>query len=125
MLECKFSEVKDLVCAGFPGARTRRTVKIEARTSYRVSDYWDGGSRNEARFVRLADLAALTSEAIPHEARQKIANPFNLPIATITLDPSFCVVEHVWFCGKDLGYRVYVHPDCLPRLLSKHNEVSQ
>lgn len=104
------SRVRRIVQAAFPNAKTRRTIKLEAKTTYHVSDYWDGGSRNYCAFVRLSDLRALSSQDIPKEQRQYIANPFNLPICDITLSPGFVVVEHCVFCGKDLGYRIYFHP---------------
>ena len=107
--EIPFSDarVKRIVQAAFPGAKSRRTVKLESRNTYHVSDYWDGGSRNECRFVRLSDLTTMHSESVPRENRQQIANPFGLAIYDVILTPGFIVVEHVWFCGKDLGYRIY------------------
>jgi hypothetical protein len=33
------------------------------------------------------------------------------------------VVEHVYFRGKDLGYRIYVHPSDTPRLLPSKVQV--
>jgi len=107
--ELPFSDprVKRLVQTAFPGAKSRRTVKFESKTTYHVEDYWSGGSRNECRFVNLATMSVLSSEDIPREKRQYIANPFHLPICDVELQPGFVVVEHVWFCGKDLGFRIY------------------
>jgi hypothetical protein len=101
------ARVRRIVQAAFPGSKSRRTVKLCERTSYHVTDYWDGGSRNEARFIQLSTLEALSSESVPREARQQQANPYNLPIYDITLQPGFVVVEHCWFMGKSLGYRIY------------------
>jgi hypothetical protein len=112
-----FVEVKQIIQAAFPGAKSRRPVGIEGRESYSVRDFWDGGSREECRFLRLEDLQAVGSEAFPQEARQQMGNPFNLPIGELKMQPGFCVVEHIWFCGKDLGYRIIVHPDNLIKLL--------
>lgn len=49
-LEVKFTDptARPLVLAAFPNARSNRTVKIEATTSYSVQDYWSGGSRTSA-----------------------------------------------------------------------------
>src|SRR5258708_27496587 len=109
-IEFPFSDarVKKLVQSAFPGAKSRRTVKFIPREEYRVSDYWDGGSRNTPRFLDLNTYQVKSSECVSQ--RQTIANPFNLPIYTLTLTPGFVVVEHCFFCGKDMGYRVYYHP---------------
>jgi hypothetical protein len=102
--------VNRIVRTGFPGAKTRRPIKIECRSSYHVSDYWDGGSRSYCAFIQLSTMSGVSSEALPKESRQKIANPFNLPIADITIQPGYAVCEHTIFCGKDLGYRLYLSP---------------
>lgn len=106
----KDERVRAIVQAAFPGAKSRRTVKLFARSSHHISDCWDGGSRNYCRFVRLSDLSALSSESVPNSQRQYAANPYNLPIYDVTLQPGFVIVEHCIFCGKDLGYRIYHHP---------------
>ena len=111
-LPFKDARVRSIVCAAFPGAKTRRTIKLTAKSYYHVSDFWDGGSRNYCCFVRLSDLSVLSSESVPKNNRQVIANPYALPIYDINLEAGFVVVEHTIFCGKDIGYRIYFHP-CL------------
>lgn len=110
-IEVSFKEVSSLIQKAFPGAKSRRTVKIDSREVYRVSDYWDGGSRNYAMFINLSNGTVMSSSDIPQENIQKAANPFNLPICSVTLTPGFIVVEHTIFCGKDLGYRIYCSPE--------------
>src|SRR5574337_1430623 len=107
--EYKFSQVARLVQAAFPGAKSRRPVRVEARETYFVSNYWDGGSRDECVVLNAKTLASVSlSEAgYVHQTRN---NPFNLAIGELKLSPEFIVVEHVYFCGKDRGYRIYVHP---------------
>jgi hypothetical protein len=110
-LSFKDSAVRKLVCAAFPGAKTRRPVRVRTAKTYHVADYWDSGSRTYSAFVNLSTGQALTSEALPKIARQVIGNPFNLPIGDIELGSGFAVVEHTIFCGKDLGYRIVVGED--------------
>lgn len=114
-IEVPFSSVKPIVQAAYPGAKSRRTVKVEVRSSYRVWNFWDGGSRTYSVFLRLKDLRSVSSEDMPKEARQTQANPFGLAIGKeeVALAPGFCVVEHVIFCGKDLGYRIVICPETL------------
>jgi hypothetical protein len=105
-------EVTRLVTQCYPGYRGRRKVKVEAKTTYRVHDYWDGGSRTYATFVNLSTYRRVDLETLPYE-HQLRGNPFNLPIGTLTMEPGTAVVENVIFRGKDLGIRIYVHPDDL------------
>lgn len=109
--EVKFSEAARFIRRCFPEASVRKKVKIRTRKTYQVSDYWSEGSRNFAAFVNLETGEVLQSYNIPQEFIQKEANPFNLPIARITLSDKFAVVEHTIFCGKDLGYTIYVGED--------------
>lgn len=126
-LEVPFStpEILTIVRAAFPEAASRRTVKVEPRTRVHVSDYWDGGSRTYTAFVRLADMTSVPSGAIPREACQQNHNPLNLTIAEIELAPGFALVEHVIFQGKDLGYRVSLHPSNVTPLLTAAPQVEE
>lgn len=100
--------IRQIVLAAYPGAKTRRPVGVSVRQSYRVWDFWDGGSRTYTAFVRLSDMSGVTSEALPQAARTTNGNPFGLAISKddIQLSPGYAVVEHVIFQGKDLGYRI-------------------
>jgi hypothetical protein len=119
-IELPFSDptVRALVSAAFEGASTRRTVRVTATTSYHVADYWDGGSRTYVAFVELATMHVVPGSALPDAARQRAANPHRLAIADIELTPGFAAVEHVFFQGKDLGYRVLLHPSNFAPLLT-------
>lgn len=105
-MERKFSEVADIIRSAFPQAKSRRTVKIQFRDKYQVSDYWDGGSRDECRFLDLTNGNILSSSDIPDSHRQVRSNPFNLPIAEVLIGENYAVIEHSIFRGKDMGYRI-------------------
>lgn len=107
--EIPFNQAADIVRAAFGNVSSRRTVKVEVRESYQVSDYWDGGSRNEAVFLKLDTMQAIPATAMPGHMRQQQNNPMGLAIAQVNINPGFCVVEHVYFQGHDLGYRIYLH----------------
>lgn len=116
--EVPFNLAAQYIKAAFgQSASSKGTVRVSVREKYNVADYWDGGSRSECRFLRLADMQALSSEALPQSARQVAGNPFNLACGTIDITPGFIVVEHVIFRGKDLGYRLYMHGEnVIPQL---------
>ena len=94
----------------YPHYRGRRSIKVEARETYRVRDFWDGGSRDYAEFVHLPTHRNVRLDSLDYE-HQTAANPFNLPIGSLKLTPEIAVVENVIFQGKDMGIRIYVHPD--------------
>jgi hypothetical protein len=109
-LPFKDPTIRQMVLAAFPEAKTRRPVSITSKASYHVSDFWDGGSRTYCAFLRLSDMTAVSSEMLPQRARQEVGNPYNLPIGHLPLSPGYAIVEHIIFCGKDLGYRIILHP---------------
>ena len=107
-------KVAGLIAMCYPGGRWRRPVKVESKTIYGVHDYWDGGSRTYATFVHLPTRRKVDLETIQYE-HQSNGNPFNLPIGKLKMEPGIAVIENVIFRGKDLGVRIYVHPDDLSK----------
>jgi hypothetical protein len=105
--EVAFRDVEKIIRRAFPGAKSRRTVKIEQRNSYNVRDYWDGGSRNECRFLNLSTMEIINPASV-QALTTGPGNPFGLPNGDVELTPGFIVIENVIFCGKNLGYRIYV-----------------
>lgn len=106
--EVAFRQARRIVQSGFPGASSRRSVKVETTEHYHVHDYWDGGSRYEARFVNLDPIRALSRAEV--QAGPNTPNPYGLADYQVEMLPTYCVVEHCIFQGKDLGYRIYLHP---------------
>lgn len=78
--------------------------------------FWDGGSRNQWYAVRLSDgLTQLAGGKLntpaeyggrPYEAR------------SVQMTPGVVIAEHSIFCGKDVGWRFYVHPADMAKLLT-------
>lgn len=112
MQEFKFSELKPLIKLAFPEAGSRRKVDVIVQNTYYVKDYWDGGSRYFCKFIELATGNVLDSHDLPKEALQKQGNAYELAISQVKIIPGYCVIEHTIFCGKDLGYRIYIN-NCL------------
>lgn len=112
--EVSFKSVKSIVQAAFDGASSRRKVRVFIQKTYLVSNYWDGGSRNYCEFLNLETLDTATNVAF---TKQTQGNPYNLDVGTVDITPDFVVVEHIIFCGKDLGYRIYVHPSAVAKIV--------
>jgi len=115
-LEFKKSDPKvaGLVQKCYPSWKGRRKVKVSTKERYRVSDYWDGGSRDYYEFVHLPSGRLLQLEQVEYE-HQENGNPYNQTLGYVRLTPEVAVVENCIFQGKDLGVRIYVHPDSLER----------
>lgn len=105
--------VRALVHSAFPEYKGRK-IKVEAQSyPLNVRSYWSGGSISYFCMVRMADCKVMP---IPQNG-----TPFDGgPIAPngVWVPRGFAIVEHVLFCGKDLGIRIHVHPDSLPKMLS-------
>jgi hypothetical protein len=105
-------EVKALAKRAFPDY-TGRKFRVEVvNHSIDVRSYWDGGSREYFKFVR---LDGQKGEIVipPQSAYDKTVNGAD----AVTLVPGLVCVSHIYFCGKDLGLCVYIHPDNAPKLL--------
>ena len=80
---------------------------METRENYRVSDYWDGGSRTYVVFYDLDTHKLLSAQEAGLE-RQTINNPFNANMGTVKLRPGLAAVESPVFRGKTMGLRIMV-----------------
>lgn len=89
--------------AAFP-EYTGRKFNIEVSDTYFCQSYWSGGTRYQFVLVHLE-----TGEQKFPDG--KIDNPFNtLAHSSFNIPEGWCVVEHGYFCGKDVGLRFYIHP---------------
>lgn len=102
--------IKAIISATFPEWRGRK-VRIQPATSYRVENFWDGGSRCYVKAYSLdtgkaADAAPETSNPMRNEAH-----------TTVEIHVGVALVEHQIFCGQDAGITIYVNPASLAPLL--------
>lgn len=84
-----------------------------------VRSSWEGGSRNYFTFLRLDTGNTMEVPAqSAFDAQIKGAD-------SVALVPGLVCVEHSYFCGKDMGIRIHVHPANAPALLPPVGEVSR
>ena len=107
-VEVAFREVERFIRRAFPGAKSRKTVKVSVRSSYSVSDYWDGGSRDYSMFVNLRTGEVRHPSSVPQLTEKKCGNPFGQPMGDVALSEGFAIVEECIFRGKSLGFRIYL-----------------
>jgi hypothetical protein len=108
-------DVWAIIKATFPDYRGRKiVVKPKSSISVCHADLnWSGGSRYQYR------ACSLSGQPTGSLDRHNASAPWEkAPGSTsIQIPLRHCIVEHVIFCGKDLGLRIYVRPEDMPRLL--------
>lgn len=102
--------IRPIIAACYPEWKGRK-LSVEASTSYQMSNYWDGGSRN---YVVAYDLTTgKVAESMP-----LAGNPFrDQAHARVEIPEGVLLVEHSIFCGRDAGVTIYANPANMPRLL--------
>lgn len=117
-------DVEQLANKTFPSYHGKK-FRVSTSESYRLHNYWDGGSREYFVLLRINPDGSVvlvdgcntgTDNPFKDEAHQSI------PIAQ-----DMMVVVNSIFCGKDMGLTFYVHPNSilLPKLLPAPAELSQ
>lgn len=107
-------DVERVIRAAFPSWKGRR-VRFNATESLQLCGmYWDGGSRSEYVAVALGTLqVSAPSQANrnpPQFGGPRIAPTVPVPVGAV-------IVEHVIFCGKDVGVYLHVNPANMPAVL--------
>jgi hypothetical protein len=102
--------IKQIIAATYPEYKGRK-VKVRSATRYQMQDYWTEGSRNFAKVYHLETGLTGSPSAkagIPWETAAH---------AEIEVPLGVLIVEHVIFCGKDMGITIHAHPDNLAKFL--------
>lgn len=99
-----------IIVACYPTWKGRK-VCVKAATTYRMANYWGGGSRDYAVAydLKTGDVSApsvVTTNPMRGQAH-----------AVVEIPEGMLIVEHSIFCGKDAGVTIYVNPANMPRLL--------
>jgi hypothetical protein len=93
----------DGVHSAFPEYRGRKW-QFQFATEYHLQNYWSGGTIYEAVAINLA-----TGEVIAPV--WETTNPFSsVAHQTVEIPPDVAIIEHIRFCGKDMGIRFHLHP---------------
>ena len=108
--EYSFAQMSHIISKCFAG-RSRRKVKVYTRKSVNTNRNWDGGSRDTVIIFDFEANRAVSVSELPSELVSSKKDPFGNVIHDVTLNDRYGAVIHVIFCGKDLGYRLYVSED--------------
>lgn len=125
----KYVDVKDpsvsaIIAAAFPNYKGKKPVSVYSAETVELSGtYWDGGSRSTYAAVAMQDPPV--SRPLPRYNPPQFGGPIETPAIALQITPgklSLAIVEHSIFCGKEMGLRIYVHPQALARLLPANTE---
>ena len=117
-LETIDGEIKTLInrCySGYNGSKIALSDDIPSE----LNSYWDGGSKSSYVFYHL-------------DTKQTVAMPQNHPVfnsdipnKTGNMPERVIIVEHRYFCGKDMGITIYANKTDLTPLLPKSEDISE
>lgn len=114
-------DVKKIALSAFP-SYTGRKFRVSVQESpMSVKSYWDGGTRSYYTFVRLDNAKAGPAVPVQHPFFDKQIEGAD----KVQLVPGLACVEHVIFCGKDLGVTIHIHPDNAPRFLPPKTDLTE
>lgn len=102
--------IEDLAKIAYPSYNGRKFQVETFKGPKSLNSYWDGGSRTWFVFVNLATMAIYSIEQNGTMFDGKNFTLSELPF-------NVALVEHSHFCGKDMGIRIYFHPDNINRYL--------
>ena len=119
--------VSRLCALAFPGWRGQ---KVQLRPVERVQlhgMFWDGGSRSQYVAIDLETLRVCDIGAVAPRSKNppQFGGPVEAPVIPFSgANANLAVVEHVIFCGRDMGLRIYASPARLTPLLPASADLS-
>ena len=109
-------QVRNILKATYPEYRGR-TFRLQTQETYQMENYWSGGSRT---YVKGLVKDGESFKVLEPDGRA--SNPMNARAhAEFEIPKNVVMVEHVYFCGADLGIRLIVHPESelFPKLIGE------
>jgi hypothetical protein len=105
-LKVRAKELKWLTSSAFASKKHTVTVEVSETVSF-SNTFWDGGSKNLYKAVRIAD--GETSSLVVG------SSPWNAVAEgkSVQLEPGIAIIEESVFCGKIMPLRVHLHPSNL------------
>lgn len=105
-IKLKKTDIRDVLKVSFPGYRGRKFHLRIASTAH-LEGNWDGGSRTETVAVGIKE-GVWAGMPMPKSHGTDLTIPDNI-----------ILVNHIWFCGSDLGIEILASPNCvfLPKVL--------
>jgi hypothetical protein len=101
----KDEKVNRVIRAAFPDYNGNKCRVEFTESSVNMSSYWDGGTRSYFAIVRLSDCQVMSiPQQSAYDKQLRGVDSFDIPAG-------FVVVEHIIFCGKDMGLKIHARAD--------------
>lgn len=94
--------IRRIIDVTFPEYSGRKVAVQEWNGPRRLDNYWDGGTRSYWKVIDLL-RGRIGDAGTANPFEQATHSDWDLPAGSIA-------VEHVIFCGQDLGLRIHVRP---------------
>lgn len=107
-------DVKWLTDLAFASKKREVVIEVTDTVSF-YNTFWDGGSKNSYKAVRLLD-GKVAELAVGSSPWNSIAEG-----KSVTLEPGIAVIEESIFCGKVMSLRIHLHPDNVAPFLPSSN----
>jgi hypothetical protein len=108
----KTAGIKKLINNTFPEYRGRK-IRVDNRIPKSLDSYWDGGSKSSFVFYNI-----MTGETVPVHTNHPMFEAGMPRDLDVELPAHVCIVEHVIFCGKDIGIYIHVNVPEAPKALT-------
>lgn len=96
------AQVKKVLAITYPDYKGR-TFRLEFKEKYYPANFWSGGTRDYFTVLEQHPDGIKATSWGTNPFLNDAHEPFEIPLNAI-------VVERTYFCGKDLGIRIYVNP---------------
>ena len=95
-----------------------RKYKVISQSTYRLKNYWDGGSKEDCVLVN-------RETGLFHTPEYETQNPHtSLAHANFEIPVNHFIITHSIFMGKDAGITFYVRPEEMPKDLSSNDNLT-
>jgi hypothetical protein len=107
--------VRKIANVAFPNY-TGKAFKLQSAETVDVRSYWDGGSRDYYAFVQLTgegdSVTVKRGMEVPQQSMfdKQIAGADSVKLDSV---PGLVCVRHTYFCGKDMGITIMLHPSMM------------
>ena len=107
-------QIRAIVRRAYPEWHGRKIYWKAQENLHCAPTYWDGGTKHTYVAVTLDGARASNRmESAPEELGGIDEHQ------TLAMRPGVAIVEHCFFCGKDAGVTIYIHPTDAPARLTE------
>lgn len=107
------AQVRRILSITFPEYKGRK-FSLRFGSKYYPQNYWDGGSKTFFKCLTSTPEGVKTASWGFNPMRRDAHDEFDIPVDGM-------IVEHIYFCGHDLGINIIVNPQSpfVPKMIKE------